>query len=347
MAERFTTSPDTNQWSRSKKMIGAASLMLAINGCSSAVGMSPTAPSLAPIEFNQPESAEYFLDSPDIYYENIKATLPMTDDPATINAINRLVETPISQWLNTSIETTKLTIEDNIQQSAIEGTIPVFVAYNIPDRDLGGEASGGLADVAEYQEWIEAISQTIGDTPSVIVLEPDAIGGVPQIADRAVQDERLSLLRGALELFGRENKNTAVYLDIGHSRWLGPEDAVDLIRRVDHGDNLVGGIALNVSNQRSNQETRAYAANISELLGRELYVMIDTSMNGAKNTDDLLEWCNADGERVGQLEDTAYSSDQLVEEMYIKAPGESDGRCGESNKIAGEFDAELFIKQVS
>lgn len=329
---------------RGRRVIGALCVMVAMTGCADGESQPPATPS---VEFNQPDTGEYFLDSPDQYYSNLQSTLELADSDSARANINQLLETPISQWLNTTTESTIRAITENLQQSEIESTIPVFVAYNIPNRDLGGEARGGLNNADEYRDWIDAISQTIDDASSVIILEPDALGGLPKITDQAQQDERISLLRGALEQFKQNNKNTAVYLDIGHSRWLDPRTATDLIQRIDQGDGLVGGISLNVSNQRSGDETRAYADTISDLMGRDLYVMIDVSMNGAQNTDELLEWCNVDGEHIGTLEDTTYDADQRVEEMYIKAPGESDGRCGESTKIAGEFDPQLLIKQVS
>ena len=98
----------------------------------------------------------------------------------------------------------------------------------------------------------------------------------------------------------------------------------------------------------SEASERKYLAEISRRLGRPLYGMIDNSMNGAENTDKLrTSWCNVKGEHIGRLDDTFYDADSLVETMYIKAPGESDGRCGESKAPAGEFDEQLLIKQVS
>ncbi len=333
-----------------RRIIGAFCLTLSLAACATESEPSPTPTIDSPqtsIQFNHPDGGSYFLDTPDQYYDNLLSTREITDDPIAKDNINRLLDTPVAQWLNSTIDSAQQAIKENLDQSKIEGTIPLFVAYNIPHRDLGGEARGGMLSAAEYQDWIRSISESIGDASAIIILEPDAIAGVPLMTDPSEQAERITLLRDALLTFQQNNDNTAVYLDIGNSRWLSTQTAADLIRQVDPETNLVGGIALNVSNQRSSDESRAYAAEISALLGYELRVMIDSSMNGAPNTDSLLKWCNADGEHIGTPEDTFYNPDQMYEEAYIKVPGESDGQCGESTKKAGEFDPDLLIKQVS
>lgn len=351
MYEQAGRAEQTNETSKSlylRRMIGATAACLAFSACGDAPHPTPTPTTIpAPVEFNRPPSGEYFLDSPDRYYSNLQSTLELTDDPVAINNIERLLQTPIAQWLNESIGSTKQAILENTSQSKLEGTVPIFVAYNIPDRDLDGEARGGLSTADEYRDWIANISETIGETSSVIILEPDALTGVPQMKNEQARSERLALLRGALETFRQNNPNMAVYLDAGHSKWLGSDALIQLLEQVDPTNTLIGGIALNVSNQRPETEVRAYANDISQKLGRTLYVMIDNSMNGAPNSSELLQWCNVKGEQIGSLEDLAYNRNQLVEEAFIKVPGESDGRCGESTKPSGEFDPQLLLKQVS
>jgi endoglucanase len=328
-----------------RRLIGAVSLFFVMTACTNESESTQSVPAVS--NFNQPSTGEYFLDSADQYYANLKKTLELAQDPTANQNIERLIETPIAQWLNADTESTRMAINENLDQSKAEGTIPIFVAYNIPNRDLGGEAGGGLASASEYSQWVSKISDTIKDAPAVLILEPDAVADTLQMKNKQERDERMALLHDALVTFHRSNANMAVYLDIGNSDWVDVEAAVDLIEQVDQSDGLVGGIALNVANQRSEGETRAYAHQISQKLGRRLHVMIDNSMNGAPNTNKLLKWCNAKGEHIGTA-DTTYSEDNhFVEEAYIKAPGESDGQCGESTKPAGEFDPQLLIKQVS
>ncbi|WP_159796407.1 glycoside hydrolase family 6 protein [Puerhibacterium puerhi] len=300
----------------------------------------------APVERNAPGRADYLLDAQDQYFQNLAAALRQAPDARSQRRIEALLETPVAQWLTGPPTDTPRAVEDNLRAAAAQGSVPLFVAYSIPDRDLGGESSGGSADADDYLAWIRSVSDAIGDTPAVLVLEPDALAAVPDM-DAARQAARVQMLHDALAVLQEGNPRTAVYLDVGHSRWLAPRVAAELVERVDPDGTLVTGVALNVSNQRPVAELRDYAADLWDALGRRVHVLVDSSMNGAADTGDLLEWCNPEGERVGTLPDTVFDPDAWVEEAYVKAPGESDGVCGTSAEPAGVFDAGLLLEQVA
>lgn len=334
---------------KSRKFLASAALFLVLTGC--AYGQprhapaSPLAPSDSDVVLHQPDRAPYFLNSDDDFYKQLHATLPLVHDQTSVQNIQRLMNTAVAQWLNSDIDQIRQIVKENIDGGKKTDTIPLFVAYNIPNRDLGGDARGGLDGANEYRQWIQDISRMIGDAPSVMILEPDALADIPKMP-QPDQSDRVRLLRDALTTFSQNNRQTAVYLDTGNSKWLRPSEVADLIRRVDGGHRIVGGISLNVSSYRSEQETRAYADSIFHDLGHSLHVMIDNSRNGAPNTDRLKGWCNVVGIRIGAV-DGEYSPDQQFEQAYIKTPGESDGVCGDSDKPAGEFDTNLLIDQVS
>jgi endoglucanase len=325
---------------KTQKILASTALLMMLTGCCrDALHNSGAADHIA--SFSQPEAANYHRNKYDDYYTNIRSTIKMTSNNQTKKSLEELYQHPVAQWLNSSTVDTRRLINENTQVSIKEGTIPIFVAYNIPNRDLGGEAAGGLSNGAEYNQWIEDISRTIDQTPAVLVLEPDALPGVTLIQSEAERQERISLLRDALLSF-QKNKNLAVYLDVGHSNWLSVQKVVNLIKDVDSERGIVGGISLNVSSYRSEQENRNYAEEIADVLGRQLHVLIDNSRNGAPSTDNLQGWCNVDGQKLGNA-DRYYNTAQLVETAYIKTPGESDGRCGTSDKPAGNFDPKVLI----
>src|SRR5204863_14792 len=56
-----------------------------------------------------------------------------------------------------------------------QGALPVFVVYNVPNRDCGGYSSGGVSDSGSYANWINQISSSIANKKAVVILEPDAI----------------------------------------------------------------------------------------------------------------------------------------------------------------------------
>lgn len=323
-----------------RRVIAASALFLVLTACDT----HRDGKSKQDLPFNHPPTGEYFHDVSDHYYGNLQRVEDKTDNPVAIENIERLKQTPISQWLNGA--NTREIINQNLTGSVADGSIPLFVLYNIPDRDLGSEAAGGVSNSYEYKAWINEVSDTVGDAPAIMIIEPDALPDIPNMMSESVKEERIAMLRDALSILRDNNTNTAVYLDAGHSGWLDANTTANLLRRVDPDGDLVGGISLNVSFQRSEEASRQYAADIAERLGRPLYTMIDNSMNGAKDTDKILEWCNPAGERIGTLDDYTYTAER-VEEAYIKAPGESDGACGTSDKKAGDFDDDLLIQQVS
>lgn len=327
-----------------RRLLAIVALSVVMAACGQEKVAQPRQPEPA---FNQPVVSEYFLNPKDDYFKELKETLPLTDNPVAIANINRLLKTPVAQWLNGSIESTRLLLKENLEASVAVDKIPIFVAYNIPNRDLGGEAKGGMINSDDYRQWIDMVSETIGSASAIMILEPDALAGLPEMPDENQKEDRVESLRYALTVFQKSNPHMAVYLDAGNSAWLKPHAATDLISQVDPNGTLVGGIALNVSSRRSDADTVRYADVISQGLGRRLRVMIDNSRNGARNTDNLVGWCNVNGERVGTLDNIVYSADSYVETSFIKTPGESDGRCGESDKRSGEFDSRLLLDQVS
>ena len=324
-----------------KRLIGASCLSLTLISC----GDEPR--DLRPVPFNQPSSADYYLDKNDPYYAKVEKVRDQVDDSDAQEVIDDLLETPVAQWLNGDEAYSRQLIRENIDGGIENGQVPVFAVYNIPNRDLGGEASGGYDSPEEYLEWIEAISDEIGSDDSIVIYEPDALPAAPMMEPDG-QSERIDTMRSALELFRDNNPNTAVYLDAGNHAWNSAQTVASIIRDIDPDGMLVGGLSLNVSNQMSEASERNYGNDINQNLGRALKILIDNSMNGAENTDELRSnWCNIEGEHVGSLEDAYYDADAPVETMFIKVPGESDGHCGQSDKPAGEFDPDLLIKQVS
>lgn len=333
-----------------RRLAAASAALVASVGLAACTGGGDPAPSgppePSPLERNAPDRAAYFLDSEDQYFKNLAATLDAAPDAGAEQRIETLLETPVAQWLTGPPTDTPRAVAENLVRAEAQGAVPVFAVYNIPGRDLGGEASGGSEGPDDYRSWVREVSDAVGDAPAVLVLEPDALAGVPQMDD-AGQAERVELLRDALTVFQERNPAAAVYLDVGHSRWLGAARAAQLVDRVDEDGTLVTGVALNVSNQRPEAELREYAEDLWAALGRRVHVLLDGSMNGASNTGELLEWCNPEGERVGTLPDTVFDPDAWFEEVYVKAPGESDGRCGTSAEPAGTFDARLLLEQVA
>ena len=104
---------------------------------------------------------------------------------------------------------------------------PILVAYNIPDRDVGQYSSGGAQNRASYLRWISMLAQGIGHHQPILIFEPDAIPHCT-LMDPEQKQDRLELMRDAINVI-TDNCAAHVYVDVGHSNWLSPEDAGNLL----------------------------------------------------------------------------------------------------------------------
>lgn len=321
--------------------IVSVAIIGAIAGCTSS---KDSYESLPLPDRNTPGQSEYSLDTSAGYYAHVAATRNETNNPETLAHLDALLQQPVAKWLTDDSLSLLEGVKSIASDSEQEGTIPLFVTYNIPNRDLGSYSSGGATDGTEYQAWTGQVSQAIGDRPSVIVVEPDALAQLPDM-DTPERQARISQLADALDTY-HANEQSAVYLDAGNARWLPAEEAADLIQAVeDQTEHDITGVSLNVSNYISAQETEAYAENIQRAYGKKLFVLIDNSRNGNPSAIAPEDWCNPAGQRLGNA-DHIFSPSAPVEEAYIKTPGESDGECGISDLPAGKFDVALLLHQL-
>jgi len=209
-----------------------------------------------------------------------------------------------------------------------QGALPIYIAYNLPNRDCGQYSQGGVKSGDAYRKWIEDFARGIGDTKTVIVLEPDALGQLTKCLAEKDQKERLDLLRFAIKTFNALPR-AYVYLDGGHSKWMSVEEATDRLKAA--GVDEAQGFSLNVSNYRGTEELIEYGKKISANLGGKHFV-IDTSRNGngppvVADPSSEDNWCNPPGRALGSPP-TTQTADPLCDAyLWLKKPGESDGAC--------------------
>ncbi len=201
------------------------------------------------------------------------------------------------------------------------GALPVFVAYNIPQRDCGSYSAGGAGSPEAYRAWINGFANGLGNGPAAVVLEPDALSGMDCLSasDRAI---RTSLLSEAVDVL-RARTSVSVYLDAGHAGW---HSAADMASRLNQaGVGNARGFSLNISNFGTMAAESAYGHDVSSRINGKPFV-IDTGRNGLGGTPDN-QWCNPDGRALG-TPPTAQTNDAAIDAYFwIKAPGESDGTC--------------------
>jgi endoglucanase len=205
------------------------------------------------------------------------------------------------------------------------GDYTVLVAYNIPNRDCSGASAGGAGSPAEYQGWIDGMSNSLQGKEAAVILEPDALA----LSCGASTESLISYAVTSL----RRNPGVAVYIDGGHSNWVAAGEMANRLRSA--GIEQATGFAVNVSNFQPTSALIGYGRSLSALVGNKPFV-IDTSRNGQGARG--AEWCNPAGAGLGEAP-TAASGDSAVHALlWVKRPGESDGACGQcAGTPAGQF----------
>jgi endoglucanase len=205
-------------------------------------------------------------------------------------------------------------VEDAVKGIVKDGETALLVAYNIPHRDNGNYSAGGLKSAGEYANWIAGIARGIGNKKAIVVLEPDALGLAPGLANDDQRNERYTMLKNATAEL-KKNAGTRVFMDL--SMWLGIENASNIIKKITGID----GFAINVSGYVGMQECLAFGEGVAQRTG--LRYVIDTSRNGNGEAHPG-KWCNMTDTKVG-IQNTINPSANVAAYLWIKVPGESDG----------------------
>ena len=207
-----------------------------------------------------------------------------------------------------------------LDDAARRGSVPLIVAYNIPNRDCGAYSAGGAGSAAGYREWIRDLARGIGEREAIVILEPDALGLVSCLTHEA-RSERFSLIREAVGVL-KSRTNAHVYIDAGHAQWVEADEMAQRLHLA--GVERADGFALNVSNFVSTERNLAYGEQLSRRLGGAHFV-IDTGRNGGDVRQG--DWCNPSGAALGAAP-TAETGHPLADAfLWVKPPGESDGSC--------------------
>lgn len=235
-----------------------------------------------------------------------------------------LAAIPQAKWLSSwsTVETAYDDASRYLQAADAAGEVPVLVLYQIPDRDCGLYAQGGLATDQEYLTWVDEIARALnGHSNAIVIIEPDALPMAGDCRDETARVAQLGDVVSSLAPTGAR-----VYLDAGHSGWWGPELMAQ--RLFDAGVGTIAGFSTNVSNFRSTADEVAYAeairARLAELGVADAHYVIDTSRNGADVPSG--EVCNPPEARVG-ARPQLFTGTALDAYLWVKAPGEPDGPC--------------------
>ena len=354
---------------------GAAIAMMISGACATTSSTQPkpiTVPTAAPAPAVNPfVGAKIYVDPE---FARMVARVP-APAPADAARLKKLATYPTAVWLE-SLETAKLagpTLDDALKQEAAGGgpVLPVFVIYNLPNRDCAAEGSRGELFVdkggeALYQsQFIDVIAAAFAAHPSqkiAIVLEPDSLPNLVTNAElpACAAAEQVYRRGIAYAISKLSMPNVFIYLDAAHAGWLGwPKNlpkAVALFKEViatAGGPERIRGFAVNVSNYDPPREPKSkksgpddpsqdeigYASDLNDGLTKAGIsgkgFVIDTSRNGKSEIRSTPgNWCNVKGAGLGERPKAAPAP--LIDAyLWIKTPGESDGT---TDRKAARFD---------
>jgi endoglucanase len=295
-------------------MAAAGLLTVAASACGSSPGPAPT-----------PDEGQALYHDPDTQVADWVANHP--NDSRTAAIRDRIASQAQSRWfVEADAGSVAGEVSDYVGPAVEAGEVPQLVVYAIPGRDCGGASDGGAADMAAYQQWIDAMAgalgDDLGDERAIVVLEPDALAQ-EDCLNAAQVTARHQALATAVDTLGGAGAGIEVYLDAGHSDW--NEPAVQADRLLDAGVLESAGISTNVSNFNTTADEVTYGkALIAELGDSDLRQVIDVSRNGNGPAPDA-EWCDPAGRAVGESPTLDTGEPTVAALLWVKLPGEADG----------------------
>ncbi len=278
-------------------------------------------------------------------------------DPARADLARRVAHVPTAVWIDSiaKVPAVARTLD------AAGTDVPIFVVYDLPNRDCSAKSSAGELDVAKdgekryASEVVDPIAAAFTAHPSqraIVVVEPDSLaniatnGSVPKCA--ASEHAYRASIAYAVRAFALPN--VAVYLDAAHSGWIGWDGNREKIAKVfaevladAGGADKVRGFAINVSGygavegdaskrlEASNpcENETVYANKLAESLAKVGIAgkgfIIDTSRDGVPDARSKGgNWCNVKNAGFG-ARPRAQPAPWVDAWVWIKPPGESDG----------------------
>lgn len=204
--------------------------------------------------------------------------------------------------------------------------IVTLVLYNATNRDENHYSKGGANSIEEYKQYVDDFANAI-DRECIVIVEPDALPHAFKFNGDAKQ-ERFECLAYAVSTLVKTPAK--VYIDVGHPDWLTPYAAAKMIKQSKIKN--FRGFSVNVSNFASTEKCINWANKVCTFFN-DMYYIIDTSRNGAE----VNGWCNPKGAKLGHIPTFDTGNTRCDAFLWIKIPGESDGKDGSGAPHAGKF----------
>ncbi|KIJ47919.1 glycoside hydrolase family 6 protein [Sphaerobolus stellatus SS14] len=223
------------------------------------------------------------------YVSEVQAAVANISDATTAASAAKVAEIPVFFWMDVAAKVPTLGTYLAAANAAGGKQLVQAVIYDLPDRDCAAESSAGEFTIAnggaaDYMAYIDAIAAQVQQYPNVrvvFVVEPDGLANL--VTNLSVekcanaQTTYIQLVSYAISKL--QFPNVFLYLDAGHSGWLGwPANitpAAQLFAQVLKGAGsgaTVRGLATDVSNYNLLRGTEDPAQSPNPNYDEELYI---------------------------------------------------------------------------
>ncbi len=273
-----------------------------------------------------------------LYVPQNKAQEWITDNPQKsedVQLMKKIAETAQGIWV---VGENLTHVEQTIADAGAKKEIPLFILYNIPGRDNGNYSKGGLSGPSAYKAHVEKLSAIIESIPTIIVVEPDALGLARDLKDPVKKKERYEMIADAVSIL-HAKPQCKVFIDI--ARWLGMSEDARVLKAV--GIDKADGFSLNTSGYDADEKVIAFGNELSALVGKPFIVDTSRNGNGGYKSTEKDPWCNPPGRALGRRPTLESGLPHVYAFLWTKRPGESDGEC-RGGPAAGVFWPERALE---
>src|SRR5512138_2204722 len=169
--------------------------LLALAGASALVGPLIGRARAAAVNANPFTGRRLYVDPASQAAQWVRANERARPDDAAL--VRKIAEQPTAMWTGRWKDDPGAGIRGVLDRAA--GGFCVFVAYNIPKRDLGQYSAGGAPDAEAYLKWFAAMLSGFRKDPAALVFEPDALAHLDQLP-RDDQSTRMKTFQRAMAL---------------------------------------------------------------------------------------------------------------------------------------------------
>ena len=257
-------------------------------------------------------------------------------DPQTnADAIASIADAAQARWFTAAVPTNavRAQVQAYVQAALSANALPVIALDALPRLDCVTGALNGLAGADLYRAWVAQVVAGLGSSATAVILEPGALTDTSCLTP-AQLTSRLALLGEAVTELAA-NPDLGLYIDAGTSHSQSAAVLASRLRSV--GVAQARGFSLNVGDFYATAAEQAYGEAVAALLPGAHFVL-DTSRNGnGALPDGPLSNCNPSGRALGAAPLQGLASVHQDANLWIKAPGESDGLCHSGDPARGSW----------